>query len=175
MKRVWERLLVRAMAPVLAALPLVALPLTAGGCQKPYRVGEYVLVEWEEDQPPYPAYIIEKKGKTRFRVHFDGYESRWDEDVNLDRIVGRVLGPATPPPPPPKVARAAGIPPSPSGSAATKAPYRIGDRVRVSWRGSVYNASIVGVVASDRFLVHYDGHESAWDEVIHIDRIVSRR
>jgi hypothetical protein len=39
----------------------------------------------------------------------------------------------------------------------------------------VYNASIVGVVASDRFLIHYDGHESAWDEIIPIDRIVSRR
>ena len=81
----------------------------------------------------------------------------------------------TPPPPPAKVARAAGIAPSPSGSAAAQAPYRIGDRIRVKWRGSVYNASITGVVASDRFLVHYDGHENAWDEVIHIDRIVSRR
>ncbi len=175
MKQVGGAVLGRIVAPLFAVLPLVVLPASMAGCKKPYRVGEYVLVEWEEDQPPYPAYIIEKKGKTRYRVHFDGYESRWDEEVNLDRIIGRVQGQVTPPPPPAKVARAAGIPPSPSGSAATKAPYRIGDRVRVKWRGSVYNATVAGVVASDRFLVHYDGHESAWDEIIHIDRIVSRR
>lgn len=162
----------RVSAGISGRCMLVALALGVASCAKPYRVGEYVLVEWEEDQAPYPAFIIEKKSNTRFRVHFDGYESRWDEEVSLDRIVGRVVGPVTPPPPPPKVARAAGAP-SPSGSAATAAPYRIGDRVRVKWRGSVYSATILGIVAPDKFLVRYDGHESAWDEIVDIDRIVS--
>jgi hypothetical protein len=151
---------------------VVSLFLVA--CTKPYRVGDYVLVEWEEGGAPYPAYIIEIKSERVFRVHFDGYETRWDEDVTTDRVLGRVEGPVPAPPPPKKVARAAGASPKAAGSATT-APYRVGDRVKVRWRESVYNASIVAVVAPDRFLVHYDGHESAWDEVVNIDRIVSRR
>ena len=32
-----------------------------------------------------------------------------------------------------------------------------------------------GVEGKDRLLVHYEGHENAWDEVVTIDRVVSRR
>jgi hypothetical protein len=39
----------------------------------------------------------------------------------------------------------------------------------------VYAATVIGVAAPDRVLVHYDGHESAWDETVSIERIVSRR
>ena len=162
----------RRLGPLLFAL--VLLP----ACKKPYRVGEHVLVEWEQDQPPYSAYIIERVGTTRYRVHFDGYDSRWDEDVSFDRIVGRVEGPVQAPPPPKKVTLAAGLAsPKASGSAGEVAvsPYREGDRIRVSWRGAVYSATVVTVVAKDRFLVHYEGHETAWDEVVSIDRIVGRK
>ena len=152
----------------------VAAGLATSGCNEPYRVGEYVLVEW--DGRNYPAYVIEKKGETRFRVHYDGYDPRWDEDVTLERIKGRIKGPVTPPPPPEKVARAAGIThPAGSGSAPPVATFKVGDRVKVLWRGSIYAATIVGVVAPDRFQVHYDGHESAWDETVEIDRIVGTR
>jgi hypothetical protein len=152
------------------------LCLALAGCKEPYRVGEYVWVEWEGKN--YPAYIIEKKGETRFRVHYDGYESRWDEDVTLDRIKGRIEGPqVAPPPPPEKVARAEGLTPkaSASGSATPASQYKVGDRVRVKWRGSLYTATVLSVVAPDRYLVHYEGHESAWDEVVSIDRISGMR
>lgn len=155
------------------ALGACAAALLIAACNEPYRVGEYVLVDW--DGKSYPAYLIEKKGESRFRVHYDGYDSRWDEDVTLDRIKGRVNAPVTPPPPPEKVARAAGITPASSGSATTVATFKVGDRVKVLWRGSIYPASIVGVVAPDKFLVHYEGHESAWDETVEIDRIVGTR
>jgi hypothetical protein len=159
-----------------AALGLALLGLP--GCKKPYRVGEHVLVEWEKEQPPYPAYIIERSGTGRYRVHFDGYDSRWDEDVSLDRILGRVEGPVTTPPPPPKVARALGVA-SPKGSSSAGevavSPYKEGDRIRVSWRGGVFSATVVKVVAKDRFEVHYEGHEAAWDEVVGVDRILGRR
>jgi hypothetical protein len=157
---------------------LAAFAALSGGCKQPYRVGEHVLVEWEKEQPPYPAYIIERVGTTRYRVHFDGYDSRWDEDVSLDRVLGRVEGTVPAPPPPPKVALAAGVAsPKTAGSAGEVAvsPYKEGDRVRVSWRGSVYSAQVIKVVAKDRFEVHYEGHEAAWDEVVGIDRIVGRR
>jgi hypothetical protein len=158
------------MRPGAAFLLILALALA--GCKEPYRVGEYVWVEW--DGRSYPAYILEKKSETRFRVHYEGYEARWDEDVTLDRIKGRVDGPVVAPPPPEKVARAAGISPRASSSAAPVSPYKAGDRVRVKWRGSVYQATVLEIVGSERVLVRYDGHESAWDEVVSLDRIVSR-
>lgn len=160
------------------AVWLLALATLVSACKKPYRVGEHVLVEWEKDQPPYPAYITERVSATRYRVHFDGYDSRWDEDVSLERLLGRVEGPVAAPPPPTKVALALGVAsPKTAGSAGEVAvsPYREGDRVRVSWRGSVYSATVTKVVAKDRFEVHYEGHEAAWDEVVGIDRIQGRR
>ena len=160
------------------ALLVIALMVLVSACKKPYRVGEHVLVEWEKDQPPYPAYITERVSATRYRVHFDGYDSRWDEDVSLERLLGRVEGPVAVPPPPTKVALAAGVTsPKTAGSAGEVAvsPYREGDRVRVSWRGSVYSATVTKVIAKDRFEVHYEGHEAAWDEVVGIDRIAGRR
>ena len=123
-----------------------------------------MLVEWETGKS-YPAYVLEVNGKSRYRVHFEGYDSRWDEDVGIDRIVGRVEGPVAPMPPPEKVTRSAG---TPAGSAKPTGAhgYQAGDRVRVTWRGSVYAAVVIGVEGKDRLLVHYEGHENAWDEVV---------
>src|SRR5690606_24872617 len=40
---------------------IVAALLLLTACKRPYRVGEYVLVEWEEGSPHlYPAYITER-------------------------------------------------------------------------------------------------------------------
>jgi hypothetical protein len=156
---------------VALALLLFCLLLVAG-CKEPYRVGEYVWVDWEGRT--YPAYVIEKKGAARFRVHYDGYDTRWDEDVTVDRIKGRIDGPvSSPPPPPEKVARLSG-PPKASGTPQTTAIYKAGDRVRVKWRGSQYVATIVAVVAPDKYLVHYEGYEAAWDETVPADRVSPR-
>ena len=149
----------------------IAVIMACVGCQDQYRVGERVLVEW--DGKIYPAFIIQKRGRARFRVHYDGYDARWDEDVTLDRIKGRASEDTQSPPPPDRVARASGVPSRPSAQAVVS-PYKAGDRVRVRWRGSVYKARVIAVVAADRFLVHYDGHESAWDEIVPIERIVKR-
>jgi hypothetical protein len=150
------------------------LALALAGCKRPYRVGEHVLVEWEEGKL-YPAHVVEVNGPARYRVHFDGYDSHWDEDVGIDRIRGRVQGAVTPPPPPAKVARALGAPTGSAGIAEGINPFREGDRVRVTWRGSVYGAIVIKAVGRDRVLVHYEGHENAWDEEVALDRIVSRR
>lgn len=155
----------------------MAMALPLAGCKEPYRVGEHVLVEWEEGKL-YPGYITEQTGKARFRIHFDGYDSRWDEDVSIDDIKGRVEGPVPAPPPPEKVARALGVAKSAQAAqnpALAVSPHKVGDRVRVSWRGSVYTATILEVVSKDRFKVHYEGHEAAWDEVVSLDRVVGRR
>jgi hypothetical protein len=153
---------------VLALLP---------ACKKPYRIGEHVLVEWEEGSSNrYPAYIVERVSPTRYRVHFEGYDTRFDEDIGVDRISGRVEGPVGAPPPPKKVARGASSSAAPDASAALVAnPYKPGDRLRVRWRGSIYPATVLDVVAKDRVRVRYDGFETAWDENVQLERIVSRR
>lgn len=154
----------------------LAFALLFVACKEPYRVGDFVWVEWDERD--YPAYIMEiRENPKRFRVHFDGYDERWDQFVELDRIKGRIEGEVTnPPPPPDRVARAMGAPPKASASAAPPvSPYRQGDRVRVRWRGSVYSATVIEVVGPDRVKVHYDGHEDAFDEVVDAERVIGRR
>jgi hypothetical protein len=139
-----------------------------------------VLVEWERGSGHlYPAYVLERTGESRFRVHFDGYDSRFDEEVGIDRIKGRVEGPVAAPPPPAKVARTVNNTPGapgPSASAAQVAnPYKAGDRVRVRWRNSVYPAIVLEVTDRDHIRVHYEGLESAWDETVGVERLVGRR
>ena len=151
----------------------ISMALVATACRESYRVGEYVLVEWEGRD--YPAFVVEQKSKAKLRVHFDGYDTRWDEDVTLDRVKGRVEGAVTPPPPPERVARAMGLRPEPSGSAGVPSVFNVGDRVRVRWRGSVYSGAIVSLSGAGKVLVHYDGYGSEWDEVVAEDRIVGKR
>jgi hypothetical protein len=138
------------------------------GCKETYRVGEYVSVRWCDGE--YPAYVLARKGRTRYRVHFDGYEPRWDTEVGFDEIRGRLEGPPKITPPLcERVAQAMGIKKQDDDQAGL---FKVGARVRVTWRGSIYKAMIIEVVAADRFKVHYDGHESTWDEVVSSERIV---
>ena len=157
----------------LASLLVLATALALVACGDDYRIGEYVWVAWEGRD--YPAYVIDQRGKTRYRVHYDGYDSRWDEDVTPDRIKGRIKGPAVAPPPPEKVARAMGLTPQPSGSAGAPSVFAVGDRVRVRWQGSVYAATIVSLEGTGRIRVHYDGYGSEWDEVVSDDRLSGKR
>ncbi|HVU04727.1 MAG TPA: Tudor-knot domain-containing protein [Polyangiaceae bacterium] len=156
-----------------ARFALAAVGLFALACRENYRIGEYVWVEWEGRD--YPAYIVEQKSKGKLRVHFDGYDTRWDQDVTLERVKGRVVGQTTPPPPPEKVARAMGREPEPSASAGVPSVYNVGDRVRVRWRGSVYAGVVVSRPSPGKLLVHYDGYGSEWDEAVSEDRLVGKR
>jgi len=67
--------------------------------------------------------------------------------------------------------------PAPSGSApvVTIAAFKANDHVRVTWRGTIYSAIVLQVIDKNRFLVHYEGLESAWDETVTLDRIVGKR
>jgi hypothetical protein len=155
----------RALLAVLCACAL-------GGCRKPYRVGEFVLVDWEEGRA-FPAYITERIGRSRFRIHYDGYDC--DQEVSLERIKGRVEGPP-PTPSPGSMPCAHAVPVAKSAEPAVlPAPYKPGDHVRVTWRGSLYPAIVLQVIAKDKFLVHYEGLENAWDETVSLERIVGRR
>ncbi len=150
---------------------LFALPLLLLGCSRPYQVGDHVLVEWGEDHLLYTAFITEVRDRSRYRVHYEGYPSRWDEIVDLTRIKGRVSGKVTPSPPPLKVRLARGLK-GQEGENAPVSQFKEGDKIRVKWRNSVYRASVLEVVSATEIRVRYEGHESAWDEVVPVTRIV---
>jgi RNA binding activity-knot of a chromodomain len=157
--------MVTAFARCLIAMLCVTF---AVGCRESYRVGEFVLVQWCDGE--YPAYVTAKKGRTRYRVHFDGYEPRWDTEVGFDEIKGRLeTAPKVTPPMCERVAQAMGIQKPEDNKAGL---FKVGARVRVTWRGSVYKAVVLEVPAPDRYLVHYDGYETSWDEVVTAERIV---
>jgi len=153
--------------PSLAALLWVLLFLVSG-CQRPYRIGDYVLVEWGEEKQLYPAFIITKRDDGHFRVHFDGYPSRWDEDVSLDRVKGTVTTRMFPPPPRHVRALQGDTQPSPT---ALLSRFKVGDHVKARWRNSFYRASVLEVVSPGKLKIHYEGHEAAWDETVDISRL----
>jgi hypothetical protein len=150
---------------------LLLLSLVAA-CRESQRIGDHVLVEYEGRRCP--GYVIDKKGDTRYRIHFqfEGYD--WEEDVGADRMLGRVQEPTLDCPLPPRVRATLGLVEKPK-SADRSSAYKVGDRVRVRWRGSVYPANVTQVLAPDTLVVHYQGHEDAWDETINIDRIETAR
>ena len=156
---------------LLALISVAALSLLLMSCSRPYRIGDHILVEWGEDNLSYPAYIVEKKSKMRFRVHYDGYPARWDEDVGLPRIKGMVEGEVPHPPPPKKVRLARGLD-TPELGDTPVSPFKVGDKIRVLWRESDYRATVLEIVSGKELRVHYEAHEEAWDEVIPVSRVV---
>jgi len=148
------------------ALLVLATPVCFA-CSKKYRVGDYVLVNWR-DEGPYPAYVLEHK-KQRYRVHFDGYPDRCDEDVLIDQIVDIAKSPTAVPANPPRGVFCVRAKPSPDEKVGQV--YKAGDRVKVSWRGSTYPAVVLEVVARDRYRIRYEGHEEQWDETVPAERI----
>jgi hypothetical protein len=148
---------------------LLAISALAG-CRRSHQVGDHVLVDWRGGD--YPAVIVSVEGPSKFHVHYDGFSEDWDEVIPATRIRGRLsTTPTAPPPgPAPSHARAKA---AASGSAAPVPPsvYRVGDRVRVEWHGSIYQATVVAALGDDRYRVHYEGYGNEWDEDIALSRI----
>ena len=148
------------------------LGVAVHACNKPNRIGEHVWVDWEGKR--YRAFVIERPGVARFRVQFEGCDAHWQRDVALDKILGR-LDEAEEGRAPTTVACSPVGAVSKGGPSGMATPYKVADRIRVKWRGSVYTATVITVVAPDRFQVHYEGHEAAWDEVVPLERIEGPR
>ncbi len=149
---------------------VLALGLLASGCTQSYRVGDRVLVEWDGGKDPYPASILQLEAPGRYRVHFEGYESIWDESVPTMRIKGKVTGHVVPPPPPAKVVRA-----RPGANSKTPvSTFKQGDHVKVEWKGPFYSATILEVLGNERYRIHYDGYDDNWNETVDISRIQRR-
>jgi hypothetical protein len=143
---------------------LVGSLFLLGACKERYRVGDFVLVEWEGAE--YPAYITVYESPGRYRVHYDGYDVIWDESVPATRIHGKVTGIAPRPQPPAKVLRSMG-----TTRKSAKSTFKEGDKVSVDWKNLYYNATIIGVLGNEQYRVHYDGMDSNWDEDVDLSRI----
>jgi hypothetical protein len=150
-----------------------ALLLFIAGCRRAHQVGDHVLVAWRGSD--YPAVIVGVEGPSKFHVHYDGFSEDWDEVIPATRIRGRLSTAPTPGSTGAIAGRTQKLPPGASGSASA-APlppsvYKLGDRVRVEWHGSIYSATIVSVLGDDRYRVHYEGYGNEWDEDIALSRI----
>jgi hypothetical protein len=144
---------------------LGALLLVCVACSRSYRAGDEVMVEWEGKE--YQAVILEAKGPTKFKVHYDGYDDIWDEEVVRSRIKSFRRGDEPRPEPPSKVRQKAAL-------AAQSNTYRLGDHVRVEWSGKYYPAEIIDVVGKERYRVKYDGYGNEWNENVSLSRIQPR-
>ncbi len=156
------------MIPTRRAALGALFALTLPACTKKYAVGDEVLVEWEGAD--YPASIVAVEGSARYRVHFQGYDPMWDESVPLSRVRGRLREKVTNPPPPPAKVRARMA----QGNKSQVSLFKLGDRVRVDWKGTVYPAVIVAVLGNERYRVHYEGYDANWDENVEVSRIQRR-
>jgi hypothetical protein len=152
------------MHPV-RSLVLLVWGIALAACSRSYAVGDRVLVEWESNV--YPAIIMDAPSPSRFKVHYEGYDTIWDEVVPKGRIRGMVTGPVPPVEPPAKV-RAKAI------KAAQNNLYKQGDHVRVEWHGQLYAATITGIVGQEKYRVMYDGYGHEWDEIVGLARIQSK-
>ena len=136
-----EAFFVSIMISAIRTLLLAALLLVTAACNRAYDVGDKVLVEWEGEV--YPAIILEIPAPGKVKVHYEGYDEMWDEEVSRSKIKGRVEGNVTIPDPPEKVRRTA-------MRAAKTNRYKIGDRVKVQFQNHYYPAVIVGIVGPEK-------------------------
>jgi len=140
--------------------------LAGVGCGQSYRVGDQVMVEW--DGKEYQAVILAVDGPTKYKVHYDGYDDAWDETVQKARVKGPCNGDEVRPDPPAKVRQKA-------LEAAQTNTYRVGDQVRVDWRGRFYPAQIIDVVGKEKYRVHFDGYGDEFDENVGLARMQARQ
>jgi hypothetical protein len=115
-------------------LGVMSLALILTQCERRNRIGEHVWVI--QDGMPVRAFIVERTGEARVRVQFEGCDATWQREITTDRITRRVSDveaarlPVRPACAPTSAARKG----DPVGLAA---PFKVGDRVRVRWRGFV--------------------------------------
>jgi hypothetical protein len=143
-------------------IPLVSGGLALTACKRSPAVGDRVMVEWESNT--YPAMVMDALSPTRFKIHYEGYDTVWDEVVPRDRIRGPVEGPVAAPEAPAKV-RAKAM------KAAQTNVYKMGDHMRVEWHGQIYPATVSGIVGQEKYRVSYDGYGHEWDEIVGLSRI----
>ncbi len=138
-----------------------------------FKLNEVVDVLWNGAW--YEGTILALAPGDKYRVHYSGYSSSWDEWVTLPRLrtksgkglkgSGAVAAP--------KATTAPSGGPAPS-AALTAAPaagaYAVGEAVTILWKGSWYPGKIIAVNGA-QYKVHYDNYSASWDEWVTASRL----
>jgi hypothetical protein len=114
-----------------------------------YKVGASVDVLWNGKW--YDANILAVAAGEKYRIHYVGFNSSWDEWVTDARVRPKSG----------KSATSASIAPSASPAAT----YAVGDAVNIEWKGGWYPGKIIAIDGA-KYRVHYDGYNSSWDESV---------
>ncbi len=177
------------------ALAAAASPPPSPGAAR-YGPATKVFVLWGGKW--WPATVLHETGAGLYRIHYDGWSSKWDETVGADRIA-----PADRPPPGPRAgggptlavlialllvlallaigvwlaaaSRAPrSVPASPPGAAVASAgSLAPGDAVWIDWNGIWYEGVVVSV-SDPTIRVHYAAYADAYDEDVPLERVRAR-
>lgn len=157
-----------------------------------HAAGQAVLVKWGVRW--WKAKVVRVTGGDRWLIHYDGWASKWDEEVGPDRICAA-----------PKGSKAGGGrtravvaavaaacivagglagfflvtdepssvigPVEPSSVVNTGVQLSVGDKVQVRWRDGWYIASVLRVEENGDVYVSFDGYGSEWNDTVTRDRI----
>jgi hypothetical protein len=128
-------------------------------CQPPppvnAAVGDAVSVEYRGAW--YAARVLEVHEDGRLRVTYDGWDASWDEDVVPARVKKPTSG----------AAGDSGLP----GRALGAREVVEGMSVFIAYDGAWYEGSVLEVNESGGYLIHYDGWDASWDEVVDASRL----
>ena len=163
------------------------------GCQKgdvTWKAGDKVDVDWKGTW--WKADVVEATSEGKYKIHYVGWSTRWDETVPSTRVRARTAGAkegsgtkekvkkpepkktvAVKPKPikPPPVAPATTKPPATTGAPATA--WKVSDKVDVEWNGAWWKGEILEV-ASGKYKIHYVGWAASWDETVPGKRLRAR-
>jgi len=151
-----------------------------------------VVVKWKRKW--YDATILAVEGAGRYRIHYDGWSSSWDETVGPSRIaergsvsiarkgcgwamttlgvlamvaVGLLVGLGI-------VVSVCGDSPTVDANGPPVTAETVlgpGDKVHAQWGSSWYMATVLAVAADGTVQVHYDGFDDSSDEYVPRDRL----
>jgi len=107
-----------------------------------FYVNDRVSCRWKNGSTWYPGVIVEKTGRQVFIHYNDGDK----EHTTIDKCIKQ--------------------------SGAASLDYTVGEAVKIKWKGSWWDGSIIDVSKKNRsYKIHYDGYSSSWDEWVKTDRL----
>ncbi len=144
-----------------------------------YSVGDKVDVEWKGSW--WKAEVLDASDG-KYKIHYVGWASSWDESVPLARMRARTAGAkegTATKAPVKKRAKAETKPAkapaavSAAASAAAATAWKVGDKVDVEWNGAWWQGEILEA-ADGKYKIHYVGWAASWDESVAPKRLRAR-
>lgn len=131
---------------LVAGLVLGVLMFIAGPVFAELNVNDRVACRWKNGSTWYPGVIVEKTGRQVF-IHYDDGDK---EHTTVDKCQKR--------------------------DGASSLEYEVGELVKIKWKGSWWDGSIIDVNKNKRtYKIHYDGYSNSWDEWVKTDRLQKKR